>query len=154
MVSAGLLPLLAFNHAAGNHSRRRAAFRHGLAISLGFSLLCLALYEALAPQLASLFIRDAETITYAAVFLRRMVTAMPLMSICYPMIIQFQAMGRAKESLLCSVLRKGVLDVPLLFFMDAVCPLYGLMWVQPMVDAISLTVCAAFYIRLLRREAA
>ena len=152
--SAGLLPLLAYNHAAGNHSRRRAAFRHGLAISLGFSLLCLALYEAFAPQLASLFIRDAETVTYAAAFLRRMVTAMPLMSICYPMIIQFQAMGRAKESLLCSVLRKGVLDVPLLFFMDAVCPLYGLMWVQPMVDAISLTVCAAFYIRLLRRGAA
>ena len=153
-VSSGLLPLLAYNHSSGNLERRRAVFRLGALISFGFSLACLAAYEAFAPQLASLFIRDATTIRYAAAFLRRMVTAMPLMSLCYPMIIQFQAMGRARESLVCSVLRKGVLDIPLLFLMDAIAPLYGLMWVQPIVDAVSLCVCAALYLRLRRRAAA
>lgn len=150
-VSSGLLPLLAYNHAGGQQARRRECFRFGLFISLGFSVLCLIGYEAFAPQLASLFISDAVTIDYAAAFLRRMVTAMPLMSICYPMIIQFQAMGLAKESLVCSVLRKGVLDIPLLFLMDALLPLYGLMWVQPIVDGISLIVCLSFYQRLKRR---
>ena len=67
-----------------------------------------------------------------------MVTAMPLMSVCYPLIIRFQATGRSREALICSVLRKGVIDVPLLFLMDALLPLYGLMWVQPIVDGISL----------------
>ena len=153
-VSSGLLPLLAYNHASGNLSRRRESFRRGLAISLGFSMLCLMVYEALAPQLAMLFIRDGDTVAYAASFLRRMVTAMPLMSVCYPMIIQFQAMGRAKESLVCSVLRKGVLDIPLLFLMDAVSPLYGLMWVQPIVDAVSLMVCVMFYVRIRHSETA
>jgi len=61
-----------------------------------------------------------------------------MMSLCYPMIIQFQAMGKVKESLVCSVLRKGVVDIPLLYLMDSLIPLYGCMTVQPIVDTLSL----------------
>ena len=121
-VANGLLPLLAFNHAAGKHQRRQRIFRLGSLVSLAFSLLCLVVYEIFAPQLTALFIPDPVTVQYGAVFLRCMVTAMPMMSLCYPMIIQFQAMGRARESLICSILRKGVLDIPLLFLMDSLFP--------------------------------
>lgn len=151
-VSSGLLPLLAYTDAAGSYDRRRAAFRHGTAISFGFAVFCLAAFELFAEPLASVFMRDTVTVTYAAAFLRRMVTAMPLMSVAYPMIIQFQAMGRVRESLVCSILRKGVLDIPLLFLMDALVPLYGLMWVQPIVDLISLSVAVVLYLRIRRKE--
>ena len=100
-VSNGLLPLLAYHYAAGQQEKRRAAFRLGAGISLLFALVCLVLFEGFAPQLAALFIDDATTIHYAAGFLRRMVIAMPMMSLCYPLIIQFQAMGKARESLVC-----------------------------------------------------
>lgn len=147
-VANGLLPLLAFNHSAGNETRRREAFRFGAAISVGFALVCVILYEGFAPQLASLFISDPQTIGYGAAFLRRMVLAMPFMAFCYPMIIQFQAMGKVREALITSILRKGVLDVPLLFLMDGLFPLYGCMWVQPIVDCVSLMVAAGFYFRM------
>ena len=151
-VSSGLLPLLAYNYAAGNQTRRQQSFRFGCMISLSFSLLCLICYELFAPQLSALFIEDATTIAYSADFLRRMVTAMPMMSLCYPMIIQFQAMGKVKESLITSILRKGVLDIPLLFLMDHLMPLYGCMWVQPTVDSISLVVAGTMYMRLKQKE--
>lgn len=151
-VANGLLPLLAYTHSAGLIRRRRQAFRLGTAISLGFSLLCLVLYEALAPQLVGLFIENETTVAYGAVFLRIMVTAMPMMAVCYPMIIQFQAMMKVRESLICSILRKGVLDIPLLFLMDALLPLYGCMWVQPMVDTTSLVVALLLYRRIQRSE--
>ena len=151
-VSSGLLPLLAYTDAAGDYPRRSAAFRYGTAISFGFALLCLAAFELFAEPLASVFMRDAVTVKDAAAFLRRMVTAMPLMSVAYPMIIQFQAMGRVRESLVCSVLRKGVLDIPLLFLMDALLPLYGLMWVQPIVDLISLIVAIILYLHIRKKE--
>lgn len=137
-VSTGLLPLLAFNHAKGSARRTEECFGFGAALSLGFSLLCLVSYEAFAPRLAALFIGDEKTVALAAAFLRRMVTAMPLMSLCYPIIIRFQAEGRSRAALVCSVLRKGVLDLPLLYIMDLAAPLYGLMWVQPIVDGVSL----------------
>ncbi len=149
----GLLPLLAYNHAAGNHERRSAAFRFGCTIAVSFSVLCVVVYEILAPQLTALFINDALTIDYASGFLRRMVLAMPLMSISYPMIIQFQAMGKARESLIASILRKGVLDIPLLFIMDSIAPLYGCMWVQPIVDATSLTAALFMYRKIKKAEA-
>lgn len=147
----GLLPLLAYNYAAGNHQRRRNAFRFGCGIAFGFSMLCLVVYELFAPQLVGVFIGDALTIRYGAAFLRRMVVAMPLMSIGYCSTVHFQAMGHAREALVVTVIRKGLLDIPLLWLMDSIYPLYGCMWVQPIVDFIA--VLAVFrFTRLLRRE--
>ena len=151
-VANGLLPLLAYNYSSGDQERRRKAFRFGCLVSFSFAMLCLVVYEIFAPQLSSLFISDPVTIDYSAGFLRRMVTAMPMMSVCYPMIIQFQAMGKSRESLICSVLRKGVLDIPLLFLMNGIFGLYGCMWVQPIVDTISLIAAGGFYRRLRRTE--
>ena len=151
-VANGLLPLLAYNYSSGDQERRRRAFRFGCLVSFSFAMLCLVVYEIFAPQLSSLFISDPVTIDYSAGFLRRMVTAMPMMSVCYPMIIQFQAMGKSRESLICSVLRKGVLDIPLLFLMNGIFGLYGCMWVQPIVDTISLIAAGGFYRRLRRTE--
>lgn len=148
----GLLPLLAYNYSAGNQERRRRIFRLGCTVSLGFSLVCLIVYELFAPWLSAVFISDSATIRYSTGFLRCMVTAMPMMSVCYPMIIQFQAMGRFRESMICSVLRKGALDIPLLFFMNALFGLYGCMWVQPVVDTIALIVAGKFYRTLSKEE--
>lgn len=150
-ISTGILPLIAYNHTAGNRDRLNKSFFFGCALSLSFSVLCLVVYELFAPQLASIFIDDAVTINYAAGFLRRMVTAMPMMSVCYPMIIRFQATGMVGESILCSVLRKGVIDIPLLFAADAIAPLYGLMWVQPIVDTVSLVAAVVCLVRRRRK---
>ena len=81
-----------------------------------------------------------------------MVVAMPMMSLCYPMIIQFQAVGNVKASLICSILRKGVLDIPLLFLLDRLVPLYGCMAVQPVVDTISLIAAIYFYRRMRKAQ--
>ena len=151
-VANGLLPLLAYNHAAGNTARRSQAFRFGTLTAVSFSLCCLILFELFAEPLVGLFIKNPQTVAYGASFLRLMVTAMPMMSVCYPMIVQFQAMGKAGESLICSVLRKGVLDIPLLFVMDALLPLYGCMLVQPTVDSISLIVALLLYRRIRKGE--
>ena len=151
-VANGLLPLLAYNHAAGNTARRSQAFRFGTLTAVSFSLCCLILFELFAEPLVGLFIKNPQTVAYGASFLRLMVTAMPMMSVCYPMIVQFQAMGKAGESLICSVLRKGVLDIPLLFIMDALPPLYGCMLVQPTVDSISLIVALLLYRRIRKGE--
>ena len=115
-------------------------------------MLCVVLYEIFAEPLSTIFIKDSVTIAYSASFLRRMVIAMPLMALCYLIIIQFQAMERFKESLLCSILRKGVLDIPILFFMDRLVPLYGCMWVQPIVDSISLVVSSILCWRIYQTE--
>lgn len=44
------------------------------------------------------------------------------------MITQFQAMGRTRESLICSILRKGSLDIPLLLLLDRLYPCMAARW--------------------------
>ncbi len=151
-VASGLLPLLAFNHAAGNHERRSQAFRFGIVISVSFSFLCLICYELFAPTLTGFFMDDPVTVAYAADFLRIAVIAMPMVAVCYPMIIQFQAMRQVKEALVASLIRKGLLDFPLLFIMNALWPLYGCLCVQPIVDLTALVVVIIFYRRIQKKQ--
>ncbi|MBR1747383.1 MAG: MATE family efflux transporter [Clostridia bacterium] len=151
-VSNGLLPLLSYNYARHNEDRRRRAFRFGAAIAAGFAFLCLVFYEIFPHALVSFFIADEKTVSYGAQFLRRMVVAMPFMAIGYPMIVQFQAMGKVKEALVGSVLRKGALDIPLLFLLDHISPLYGITWVQPIVDVTAVAVSTILYLLVCKKE--
>jgi len=142
-LSQGFLPLLAYNHSSGNVDRRNQVFRCGCIISFGFAVLCFVVYEIWAYQLAMLFTQESLTVSYIVPFLRIQVVAMPFMAVCYPSITLFQAMERSREALVCSILRKGVIDIPLLIVMNALWPLFGCMWVQPIVDITSMLV--AFY---------
>lgn len=150
---SALLPILSYNQAAGNQKRCMDIYRFGLFVSVGFSTLCLVTFELFAPALAGIFISDAQTIAYAAAFLRRMVIAMPMMAFCNATVSLFQAKGQPKKAAVISVLRKGVLDIPLLFLWDRLLPLYGCMWVQPTVDFIALF-AALCLLRGARRETA
>ena len=148
-VSQGILPLLAYNHSAGNIARRDEVFRCGTLISVGFAVLCFVVYELWARQLGLLFTQEPVTVGYIAPFPRTQVIAMPFMAVCYPSIILFQAMEHTREALICSILRKGVVDIPLLFLMDALWPLFGCLWVQPIVDFTAMVVALCFLRRIL-----
>ncbi len=55
-VANGLLPLLAYNNAAGNHEAQKNAFRFGCIVSFGFAFLCLIVYEIFAEPLWPVFL--------------------------------------------------------------------------------------------------
>lgn len=147
-LSQGILPLLAYNHAANNMQRRNQVFRCGIMLSLGFAVVCFVVYELWAEPLALFFTQEPTTVDYITQFLRIQVVAMPFMAICYPAITYFQAMQRTREALVCSILRKGVLDIPLLFLMNGWMGLYGCMWVQPIVDFTSMLFAVYFLWRI------
>ena len=147
-LSQGILPLLAYNHAANNIQRRNQVFRCGMMLSLGFAIACFVVYELWAEPLALFFTQEPTTVNYITQFLRIQVVAMPFMAICYPAITYFQAMQRTREALVCSILRKGVLDIPLLFLMNGWMGLYGCMWVQPIVDFTSMLFAVYFLWRI------
>lgn len=151
-IGAGILPILAYNYSAGSKKRCHDIFRAGCAASVIFCVLCTVLYELAAPQLCGIFIKNEETVDLAAAFLRRMVLAMPAMAFCNPVVNLFQASGRIKRATSITILRKGVLDIPLLFIMDSLSPLYGCMWVQPIVDGTAMAVTIILYLKFRREE--
>ncbi len=141
----GLIPLVAYNYASGNHKRMTEAIRCARNAGLVFNLICLVVFEVFANQIAGLFIDEPETVKFAANFVRIGFLVTPILfynkKICYT----FQAMGDGGKSLLVTLCREGIFNIPLLFLMNAVFGMYGVAWTQMVADAITLVISVFLY---------
>ncbi len=144
-ISQGILPFIGYNYAAKRYNRVRQVNRFTRIIAVCFSLLCVFVFEIFAERIVGLFINDAETIRLGATFLRILCLATPMMAISYLITTMFQATGQGKRALAISVFRKTTVDVPLMFLMNRLVPLYGLLMVQPIVDTLSIGLAFALY---------
>lgn len=144
-ISSGILPLVAYNHASENRERRDAAIRFALRLGLAITVLLFVLIEVFAPQIVRFFIADADTIRYGAAFTRLRCLALPFINIEFMIIAVFQGIGGAKEALLLSFYRKGILDLPLMVLANLIWPLYGLMLVQPFMECTGSLIALMLY---------
>lgn len=133
-ISTGVLPLIAYSYAAGKRERMKQSVRFAGMLAFLLALIFLAFYEAVAPFIVEVFIRDTETVAFGAAFIRLRSIAVPFMAFTFILVAVFQGTGAAKEAFILSLMRKGVIDIPLMFVMDHIFPMYGLMLVQPIVE--------------------
>ena len=149
-LSQGVLPLLGYSASAGDKGRMRAALRWTLGLSVGVSLLCVGVFELCPGALVRLFLDEAATAALGARFLRVICLSTPLMAVGFTMITLFQATGRKKQGVVLSLCRKGLLDIPLMFLLHALVPVYGLVFVQPITECAAMAVALLLYARYLR----
>lgn len=150
-LTQGVLPLLGYCYGAGNFHRMKNSIAFTGAVGLGFNLVCTLLFRGFAPQLVSFFIAEEASVSFGSSFLRVIALATPLASISYLLNTVFQASGRRISSFLLSVLRKGCMDIPLMFLFKSMMGMYGIVWATPTADFASLLV-AAVLIRLMIRD--
>lgn len=132
-ISTGVLPLIAYSYAAGKHERMKQVVQFSGMLARILALAFLVLYEVTAPFVVEVFISDSETIAFGAVFVRLRVISVPFMAFTFILVAVFQGTGAAKEAFVLSFMRKGIIDIPLMFLMEHVFPIYGLMLIQPIV---------------------
>ena len=105
------------------------------AISVAVSTLCMGVCLLFAPELVGLFIQsESDSLTYGAAFLRIVCIGAPFSAGAYMVISFFQAVGQGGKSLVLALLRKGVLDIPLMFVLRQLIPIYGLVAATPIAD--------------------
>ena len=141
----GMMPLVAYNFASGDHKRMRAIARTARNAALVFAGACVLLFQFLAPQIAGIFNGHEQTVAMSTDFLRILCLAVPLMLFNLQISFTFQAMGMGKESLILSSLRQGVVNIPLLFLMNSIFGLYGIVWTQLISDIITAVISYALY---------
>ena len=133
----GMMPLVAYNFASGDHKRMRAIARTARNASMIFAGFCILLFQLFAPYIAGAFNGHAQTVEMSTDFLRILCIAVPFMLFNLQISFTFQAMGMGKQSLILSSLRQGVVNIPLLFIMNAAFGLYGIVWTQLISDIIT-----------------
>ena len=143
-ICQGMMPLVAYNYSAGNAKRMRDTIRLSRMVGLVVAAVSILLYELFAVQFAGLFIGDAQTVALASQFLRVRVLATPLMFLCFFTVYLFQAFGKGRVSLFLGVSRWLALNIPMLFLLNAIFGMYGIVWAQAAADFLAMLL--SFYV--------
>jgi len=148
----GLMPLVSYNYASGNRKRMKNGITFGLGVIVPAMLTVTAVYWFCAPSLVRLFLDNAQIVAYGTRFLRGLCLGMTFLSIDFTAVGVFQALGLGKFALLFAVLRKVVLEIPLLFLLNALFPLYGLAYAQCITEFLLSIAAILMLLRIFRQD--
>lgn len=148
----GMVPLLAYSYSAGNRERMDSVFRFGRGVGLIIGIISVILYYIFAPTIMQAFIGDADTVRYGTEFLRARCFATPLMFLCFSMVHFTQAIGRGKDSFRLAFIRQIVCNIPLLFILNSLFGMTGIVWTQATADLITVIVSYIIYFRIRKQE--
>ncbi|MCI8889233.1 MAG: MATE family efflux transporter [Hungatella sp.] len=145
--SQGVMPLISYNYASGNHRRMKDTILFAIRLMLPAMAAVSAGYYIGAGGLIRLFMDHDEIIAYGTRFLRAFCLAQPLIYMDFLAVGVFQALGLGRNALMFAIMRKIILEIPALFILNALFPLYGLAYAQPLAEL----VLAAAAVVMLRR---
>ena len=149
-ISNGIMPLVGYNYADENVKRMKEAMAFtAKLILITLSIATLGCY-IFSDQLVGLFIENAHVIELGSAFLRGLILSMPFMAVDFLGVGMYQACGMGKMSLAFAVMRKIVLEIPTLFVLNALFPMYGLAYAQPFAEFVLAFAAAAVMLKIFR----
>ena len=151
--SQGIMPLVSYNYASGNHSRMKKGFYFSYAVIMPVMLAVTLGYWLGAPWLVQMFMKNPEIVESGAAFLRGLCLAQVFLCTDFMVVGVFASLGMGKYSLLFAILRKVALEIPLLFILNALFPLYGLAYAQFVAEFLLAILALIMLRRIFRREA-
>ena len=95
---------------------------------------------------------EPEIIAYGSRFLRGMCLGMVFLCTDFMAVGVFASLGMGKYSLLFAILRKVVLEIPLLFVLNWAFPLYGLAYAQCIAEAILAAAAVVMLVKSFKQE--
>ena len=144
-ICQGMLPLIAYNYSSGNIKRMKSVKNFALKSGVIFALISIVLYELFANPIMKLFIKDAETVTLGTNFLRIRCLATPLMFLSFFHVHLFNGFGEGKLALLLGVFRWAAFNIPMLFVLNTLFGMTGLVWSQSVADILTVTMSFCVY---------
>lgn len=150
-LSQGIMPLISYNYAAKNYERMKKTLVFAAKLTVGFLGLTSICYYLGAESLVALFMKNDIIIGYGSRFLRGLCLATPFLATDFLAVGVFQACGMGKKSLIFAVMRKIVLEIPALYILNALFPLYGLAYAQFTAEFILAAAAVIVLVRMFRR---
>lgn len=150
-LSQGIMPLVSYNYSSGNIKRCRDTITMAAKGTLIFlSAIALGYYFG-AAGVVGLFMKNESIVAYGTKFLRAMCIGLPFLSMDFMAVGVFQAVGMGKEALFFAITRKLLLEIPLLYLLNWLMPLYGLPLAQTISEVVMATMAVIFLVRLFKR---
>lgn len=151
-ICQGMVPIVAYNYAAKNRERTRSVTRFSLKLGIVCAVISIALYELFAPYIMRFFIADAETVALGTKFLRIRTLATILMFMSFYHVHLFNGYGKGGYALFLGVSRWAVFNIPMLFILNRLIGMYGIVWSQFAADLLTVTLSFAVHHCFLKRN--
>lgn len=149
-IGLGMVPLVAYNFASGNRKRMNEFFTAARVAGVAVAVCSVGLYYWAAPWLVRIFIEDAATVGYGIEFLRARCFATPFMFLSFNMVHFMQAVGRGRVSFWLAVIRQIGLNIPILFLMNHLFGMTGIVHTQAIADCLNVIISYIIYFRVVK----
>lgn len=144
-ICLGMMPLVAYNYAAKNEKRMKEFFSAARLAGVVIAVISVVFYRICAPYIIQAFISDAQTVAFGTEFLKARCFATPFMFLSFHMVHFMQAVDKGKCSFYLAVIRQLCLNIPILFILDRLFGMTGIVWTQTMADIINVVVSYIIY---------
>lgn len=146
----GIQPLIGYNYGSGNKKRLMQVFKFTGVVSVIMGMLLTMFMIIARKTMIQVFINDAEVVSYGIRMVVALQLSAPFIGILFLCINTIQGMGKALPSLVLTVCRQGLIFIPLIFILNAMLGLDGVIYAQPAADYLSILVGIMICMHLFR----
>lgn len=133
----GVQPLLGYNYGAENMQRFQAVERFTKICCIVVGIASVILYYVCREPIIRIFINDNDVVAYGVQMLIGYMLSGPVIGILFMNMNCMQSVGHAFPATVLSVLRQGILLIPLLYLLDGLFGLNGVIYGQSITDYIA-----------------
>ena len=134
--SQGIMPLISYNYASGDRERMKKTVVFSAKLTISALTAVAACFFIGSGFWMGLFIQNEEIIRYGASFLRGLCLALPFFNMDFLAIGVFQAVGMGKKAFFFAILRKIIMEIPAIYLLNKLVPLYGMAYAQLVTEVI------------------
>lgn len=147
---AGIQPLIGYNYGSRNSRRLKQVFLFtGLCAVIMGTLLTILMVEAREAVIRA-FIDDSQVISYGIQMVIALQLSGPVIGILFLCINTIQGMGKALPSLILTICRQGLIFIPLVFLLNRLFQLDGVIYAQAAADFISIILSVVICLLIFR----
>lgn len=148
---SGIQPLIGYNYGARNKKRLMQVFRFTGICAVIMGTLLTVVMVAAREMVIRAFINDAQVISYGIRMVMALQMSGPVLGILFLCINTIQGMGKAIPSLVLTICRQGLVFIPLVYILNGIFGLDGVVYAQPVADFISIVLSLVICLGIFRK---
>lgn len=147
----GIQPLLGYSYGAGSMKRFQEVERFTKKCCVVVGVAATVLFFVAREPIIRLFISDNDVVRYGVEMLVAYMVSGPFIGILFVNMNCMQSVEHALPATILSVMRQGVLLIPLLYLLEAVAGLDGVIYGQAITDYIAVILSAVIWSKIKRK---
>ena len=149
-LAQGVQPLIGYCYGAKNYTRMKKCMGFSIVCNIVIGTVMMLFYLVFRENVISMFIDDTEVVSLGVKMLTAIMSPGPVIGIMFVLNFAFQGMGKGIQSFILSVGRQGLVYIPLLFILNKLVGLDGIIWAQAAADFVCVIMSIIMFIFVMK----